>query len=104
MLGNDRKETASTAVTSTRRRNDIEKFTTRTHRHFVDFESQIHVEVSKSNRCHNFLADLSFKIDGISKTFHVKFQRRIDGKSTKMCPLGIAMGSEMKAKYIREDM
>ena len=32
-------ETASTAVTSIQRRNDIEKSRWRTHRHFVDFES-----------------------------------------------------------------
>ena len=46
MLGNDRMETASTAVTSIQRRNDIEKSTWRTHRHFVDFESRIHVDIS----------------------------------------------------------
>ena len=39
----------------------------------IDFESRIHVKISTSNRCHNF---------------YVKFRRRIDGESTKMCPLG----------------
>ena len=73
MLGNDRIETASTAVTSIQRRNDIEKSTWRIHRYFVDFESWIHVEISTSNRRHNF---------------HEEFWRRIDGGSTKICPLG----------------
>ena len=50
MLGNDSMETASTALTSIRRRNGIVKSTWRTHRYFVDFESQIHVEISTSNR------------------------------------------------------
>ena len=66
MLRNDRIETASTEVTSIRRRNDIEKSTWITHRYFVDFESRIHVEISTSNRCHNFHVDSSFKIDVIS--------------------------------------
>ena len=48
MLGNDTMETASTEVTSVRRRNDIEKPTTKTYRYFVDFESRIHVEISMS--------------------------------------------------------
>ena len=69
MLGNDRMETASTEVTSIRRRNDIEKSTWRTHRYFVDFESRIHVEISTSNRCHNFHVDSPFKIDVISTNF-----------------------------------
>ena len=45
---------ASTEVVSIRRRNDIEKSTWRTHRYFFHFESRIHVEISMSNRCHNF--------------------------------------------------
>ena len=69
MLENDRMETASTEVTSIWRRNDIEKSTWRTHRYFVDFESRIHVEISTSNRCHNFHMDSSFKIDVISANF-----------------------------------
>ena len=44
MLENDRMETAIKAVTSIQRRNDIEKSTWRSHRYFVNFESQIHVE------------------------------------------------------------
>ena len=59
-------KTASTEVTSIRRRNDTEKSTSRTHRYFVDFESRIHVEISTSNRCHNFHVDSDFKIDVIS--------------------------------------
>ena len=54
MLGNDGIETAITGVTSIRRRKDIEESTWKTHRYFVDFESRIHVEISPSNRCHNF--------------------------------------------------
>ena len=69
MLGNDTMETVSTEITSIRRRNDIEKLTWRTHRYFVDFESGIHVEISMSNRCHNFHADSPFKIDVIWTNF-----------------------------------
>ena len=65
MLENDTMETANTEVTSTRRRNNIEKSTWRTHRYFLDFESRIHVEISTSNRCHDFQVDLPFKIDVI---------------------------------------
>ena len=69
MLGNDTMETASTEVTSTGRRNNVEKSTWKTHRYFVDFESRIHVEISTSNRCHNFHLDSPFKIDVISTHF-----------------------------------
>ena len=69
MLENDRMETASTEVRSIRRQNDIEKSTSRTHRYFVDHESQIYIEVSTPNRCHNFHVDLPFKIDVISAIF-----------------------------------
>ena len=68
MLENDRMETASTEVTSIFRRNDIEESTWRTHRHFADFESRIHVEISTSNRRHIHV-DSSFKIDVISANF-----------------------------------
>ena len=40
-----------------------------THQSLVDFESRIHVEISTSNRCHNFHVDLPFKIDEISRNF-----------------------------------
>ena len=69
MLENDGMETASTEVTSIWRRNNIEKSTWKTHRYFVDFESRIHVEISTSNRCHNFNVDWPFKIDVISTNF-----------------------------------
>ena len=69
MLGNDRMETASTEVASIQRRNDIEKSMWKTHRHLVDFESRIHLEISTSNRCHNFHVDSPFKIDVISMNF-----------------------------------
>ena len=58
MLGNDRIETASTAVTSIRRRNDTEKSTWRTH-----------VEIAALNRWHNFNVDSLFKIDEIWTNF-----------------------------------
>ena len=69
MLGNDRMETANTEVTSTRRQNDIEKSTWRTHRYFVDFNSRIHVDVFTLNRCRNFHVNSTFKIDEISTNF-----------------------------------
>ena len=69
MLGNNTMETASTEVTSIRRRNNVEKPTWRTHRYYVDFESRIHVEISTSNECHNFPVDSPFKIDVISTNF-----------------------------------
>ena len=69
MLGNDRMEITSTEVTSIRRQNKIEKSTWRTHRYFVDFERRIHVEMSTSNRFHNFHLDSPFKIDVISTNF-----------------------------------
>ena len=62
-------ETASIEITSIRRRNDMEKSTWRTHRYFVVFESGIQVEISTSNRCHNFHVDSSFNIDLISTNF-----------------------------------
>ena len=69
MLENNRMETASKTVSSIRYRNEIEKFTWRTHRYFVDFESRINVEISTSNRCHNFHVNSPIKIDEISTNF-----------------------------------
>ena len=66
MLGNYPMKTASTEITSLRRRNDLEKLTWRIHRYFADFDSGIHIEISTSNRCHNFHVDSPFKIDIIS--------------------------------------
>ena len=83
-------ETASTAVTSIRRRNDIEKSTWRTHQYFVDLESRIHDEISTSNRCHNFHVDSPSKSIKLRRTFHVKFRYWMDGESTKICTLGYA--------------
>ena len=62
-------EKASTEVMSIWRRNNVKKSTWRTHRYFVDFESRIHVEISMSNRRHNFHVDSSFKIYVISTNF-----------------------------------
>ena len=69
MLENNKTETLSTEIMSVRRQNNVEKSTWRTHRYFVDFESRIHVEISMSNRCHNFHVDLPFKTDVISTNF-----------------------------------
>ena len=66
MLKTDRMETETTEVTSIWRRNNMEKSRWRNYRYFVDFESRIHVQVSTSNRCHNFDVDSRFKIDVIS--------------------------------------
>ena len=49
MLGNNTMETAGTEITSIRLGNNIKKSMWRTHRYFVDFESQIHAEISTSN-------------------------------------------------------
>ena len=68
MFENDRKEIAIKAITSIRHRNDKEKFTWKTHRYFIDFESRIHVEISTLNRCY-FHLDSPFKIDEISTNF-----------------------------------
>ena len=69
MQGHDTMEAVSTEITSIWRRNDIEESTWKTHRHFIDFESGIHVEISTSNRWHNFHVDSPFKIDIISTNF-----------------------------------
>ena len=69
MLENDWMEIASTKVTSIWRRNNIEKSTSKTHQYFEDFGSKTHVEISTSNRFHNFHVDSSFKIDVISTNF-----------------------------------
>ena len=69
MLENDRIQTVSTEVTSIRRQNDIEKTTGKTYPYFANFESRIHIEISTSNRCHNFHMDSPFKIDEISTNF-----------------------------------
>ena len=66
MLENDTIETASTEVSSIRRRNDIEKSMPGTQQYFVNFESRIRVEISMSNRSHNFHVDSPFKLDVIS--------------------------------------
>ena len=69
MLGNDRMETVSTAVTLIQRRSDKENSIWRTSQYFVDFESQISIETSTANRCHNFHGDSLSKIDEIFMSF-----------------------------------
>ena len=66
MLENDTMETASTEVSSIRRPSDIEKSMWGTQQYFVNFESRIHVQISMSNRSHDFHVDSPFKIDVIS--------------------------------------
>ena len=56
-------------VTSIWRQSNIEKSTWKTLRYFVDFESRTHVEISTSNRCHNFYVDSPFRSDVISMNF-----------------------------------
>ena len=80
MLANDRMKTASTEVTSIRRRNDKKN----PRGEFIDISSILKVEsTSKFPR----------QIDVIISTWillskSMKFRRRIDSESTKMCPLG----------------
>ena len=57
---------ASLKVALIRNRNNIEKFTCRNHRYYIDFESWINVELSTSNWCHPFHMDLPFMIDKMS--------------------------------------
>ena len=88
LIENDRKKTSSKVVTSIQHLNDIEKSTRETHQYFVEFESQIHVQISTSNQCHTFHVDFPFKINEILTNFHVEVRRGIDGASTEMCPFG----------------
>ena len=106
MLENDRMETASTEVTSIWRRNDIEKSTWRTHRYFVDFESRIHVEISTSNRCHNFHVDSPFKIDVISTNLPRGISTSNRWRINKDVPIGIFSVSKnyVDLAYILEQL
>ena len=61
-----RMQTMSATVTSIQRRNNVEKSTGRVRRYFVNYESQIHDEISTSNRFHNIHVNPSFKTDEIS--------------------------------------
>ena len=92
-------ETASTEVTSIWRRNDIEKSTWRTHRYFVDFESRIHVEISTSNRCHNFHVDSPFKIDVVYTNFPRGISTSNRWRMTKICPLGNNISSKLSVTF-----
>ena len=60
----------------------IEKYTWRTHRYFVNFESWIDVELFTSNRCHSLHVDLPFLVHEISTDcqcgFSLSNQQRID--------------------------
>ena len=86
MLGNDRMETASGAVTSIWLRNDIEKSTWRIYWYFIDFHtskfpSRIDIIISTWIRLSKSMKP--------RRTFYVEFWHWINGESTKMCPLGI---------------
>ena len=48
---------------------DIEKTTWKTHRYFIDFESQINNELTTLNQLHLFHEDWPFIIDEISTDF-----------------------------------
>ena len=90
MLGNDRMETANTEVTSIRRRNDTEN----PRGELIDILSILKVEsTSKFPRRIDVIISTWIRLSKSMKsrlTFHVEFRRRIDGESTKMCPLGKA--------------
>ena len=75
MFENDRKETASKAVTSIRHQNNIEKSTWKTHRYVINFESRItlkfprRIVITISTWIH-----LSKSMKS-RRTFHVEFRR-----------------------------
>ena len=77
----------------------IEKYTWRTHRYFVNFESWIDVELFTSNRCHSLHVDLPFLVHEISTDcqcgFSLSNQQRMDWKSSILEPLSVEW------KYIR---
>ena len=96
MLENNRMETTHTEVTSIQRRNNIEKSTWRTHQYFVDFESRIHVEISTSNRCHNFHVDSPLKIDEISTNFLRRISTSNRWQIDEDVPIGNSVNSKKK--------
>ena len=61
------------------------------HQYLAKFESQIYVEISKSSRCYNSTWIRLSKLMKSERPFYVEFRRRIDGESTKMCPLAISL-------------
>ena len=96
MFENDRKETVSKAVKSIWFQSNIEKSTSKTHRYFVDFESRIHVELSTSNRCHNFHVDSPFKIDEI----FTNFPRRISMSNRWQIDEDVFIGLYVTTMYV----
>ena len=96
MLVNNTMETRSTEVTSIRRRNNVEKFTLRTHRYFVDFESRIHVEISTSNWCHSFHVDSSVKIAVIS----TNFPRGISTSNRRWIDENVSIGQVIWTQFV----
>ena len=104
MFGNDRMETTSTAVMSILRRNDIEKSTWRTDRYFVNFDSRIHVEISRSNRRHNFRVDSSFKIEKISTNFPRRISKSNRWQIDEDVPLGPANKWDRFKNYFLEKL
>ena len=81
-------ETASIEATAIRSRNNIEKSTWR----IIDILSILKVEsTSKFPRWIDVIISTWIRLSNSMKsrqTFHVEFRRRINGESTKMCPLG----------------
>ena len=99
MFENDRKETASKAVTSVQHRNGIEKSTWKTHRYFVDFESRIHVEISTSNRRRNFHVDLPFRIDKISTNFSHGISKSNRWQTDEYMSTGLTIRKKIQTRF-----
>ena len=93
-------ETTSTEFTSIWHRNDIEKSTWRTYRYFFDFESRIHVEISESNRCHNFHVDSPYKIDVISTFFPRGISTSNRWRIDEDVPIGIIASLLLTLRYM----
>lgn len=67
-------QAASLEVASIRHQNDIEIFTSRTHRYFIEFGSRSDIELFTSNRCHPFHVDWLFIIEEMSTNSRRKVQ------------------------------
>ena len=89
MLGNNRMETASIEKLC---RFDVEATLKNPCGKLIDISSIVKVEsTSKFARRIDVIISTWIRLSKPMKprrTFHVEFRRRIDGESTKMCPLG----------------
>ena len=77
--------------------NGIEKSTWKTHRYFVDFESRIHVEISRSNRCHNVHVDSPSKIAEISTNFPRGISTSNQWRIDEDVPIGLLLSINFAA-------